>query len=300
MSEDKKTVSEFWGRPKEVDKPVSWLEHPVCRRLINQRQTGDANKGVLEDFRLRYLPEPPELALSLGCGFGAFDRMAVRYNFARRIHAYDLSSNAVAEAKAAAENEGIADRIEYSVADLNSIELPPQRYDVVFAMSSIHHVFQLETLFKQILNTLKPGAFFVLDEYVGPSRFQSSPLVTEAINRILALLPKKYRYNLFTKDGSYIAGYTPPPISWFEENDPSESVRSAEIVDTLRMYFDIIEYKPYGGGLLHMLLSGIAGNFDADDSNDVCLLGLLSLLDEYLERAGAIRSDMAAILCRAK
>ena len=35
-----------------------------------------------------------------------------------------------------------------------------------------------------------------------------------------------------------------------------------------------------------MLLSGIAGNFDADDSNDVCILDLLSLLDEYLERAG--------------
>ena len=146
---------------------------------------------------------------------------------------------------------------------------------------------------------MKPG-LFVLDEYIGPSRFQSSPLVTEIINRILVLLPKKYRYNLFAKDGSSMEGYTPQSISWFEENDPSEAVRSAEIVDTLRMYFDVVEYKPYGGGLLHMLLSGIAGNFDADDSNDVCILGLLCLLDEYLERAGAIRSDMAAILCRAK
>ena len=183
---------------------------------------------------------------------------------------------------------------------MNSIQLPPQQYDIVFAMGSVHHVFQLEDLFKQVLNTLKPGALFVLDEYIGPSRFQSSPLVTEIINRILALLPKKHRYNLFTKDGTTIDGYALPPISWFEENDPSEAVRSAEIVDTLRMYFDVVEYKPYGGGILHMLLSGIAGNFDADDSNDVCILGLLDLLDEHLERAGATRSDIAAILCRAK
>lgn len=300
MGDDNQIVSEFWGRPKETSKPQGWLEHPVCRQLINLRVTGDANKGVLEDFRLRYFSEPPDLALSLGCGFGAFDRMAVRHNFARRIHACDLSANAIAVARATAEAEGITDRIEYSIADMNSIQLPRQQYDIVFAVSTVHHVFHLEGLFKQVLNTLKPGALFVLDEYIGPSRFQSPPVVTEIVNRVLALLSKKYRYNLFTNDGSTIDGYAPPPISWFEENDPSESIRSAEIVDTLRMYFDIVDYKPYGGGILHMLFSGIAGNFDANDSNDVCILGLLSLLDEYLERAGAVSSDMAAIVCRAK
>ena len=52
---------------------------------------------------------------------------------------------------------------------------------------------------------------------------------------------------------------------------------------------------------LHYVVDkSLAGNFDADDSNAVCIIGLLSLLDEYLERVGAIRSDMAAILCRAK
>lgn len=233
MSEENQIVAEFWGRPKDIGKPQTWLEHPVCRRLINERVTGDANKALLQDIRLRLFPETPDLALSLGCGFGAFDRMAVQSGFARRIHACDLSENATAQARAAAEAEGLADRIEYRLADLNNIDLPPHHYDIVFAMGSIHHVFQLEALFKQVRNTLKPGALFIIDEYVGPSRFQTPPLATEIINRIFAILPEKYKYNLFANDGSTINGYLPPPISWFEENDPSEAVRSSEIFDTL-------------------------------------------------------------------
>ena len=191
MSEDNKTVSEFWGRPKEANKPQSWLEHPVCRRLINQRQTGDAKQRRVGGFPSPVFSRTSGVSAIAGCGLSPLTAWRSAIASCEEFHACDLSSNAVAEAKAAAEADGISDRIEYSVADLNSIELPPRRYDVVFAMGSIHHVFQLETLFKQILKTLKPGAFFVLDEYVGPSRFQSSPLVTEVINRNSCAAPEK-------------------------------------------------------------------------------------------------------------
>jgi ubiquinone/menaquinone biosynthesis C-methylase UbiE len=300
MDEKAKLTADFWGRGKVPSKPLGWLEHPTCRRFINRRATGDENMGIIEYFRQRHFPTIPDLALSLGCGFGDFDRMVIKCNLARNVHACDISSAAIAQAKNTAEAEGLGDRIEYSVADLNSIQLPLHKYDAVFAISSVHHVFQLETLFEQVRNTLKPGAPFFLDEFIGPSRFQSSPFVTEVINRILAALPQKYRLNLFSNDGSFVNGYAAPPIKWFEEHDPSEAVRSGEIMRTLKMYFDVIEYKAYGGGILHMLLSGIAGNFDPQDENDVCILTILNVLDEFLEKAEAIESDMAAILCRAK
>jgi ubiquinone/menaquinone biosynthesis C-methylase UbiE len=300
MDEKAKITAEYWGRAKEKNKPLGWLEHRTCRRLINKRITGDENISHIEYLRQHYLSPVPDLALSLGCGFGTFDRMAIKNNLACKIHACDISSNAINQARVAADAQGFADRIEYSVLDLNSVQLPPQKYNAVFAVSSIHHVFQLEALFEQVRGTLKPGAIFFLEEYIGPSRFQSSAVVIEVINRILAALPQKYRYNLFADDGSFIEGYAPPSIKWFEENDPSESVRSGEIVNTLRMYFYIVDYKPYGGGILHLLLSGIAGNFDSQNENDVCLLTILSLLEELLEKAKVIESDMATITCRAK
>ena len=156
---------------------------------------------------------------------------------AEKFHANDVSAGAIEGARAAASAAGLFDRVDYSVADLNDIKLSEQLYDAIFAISSFHHVFQLEQLCKECRAALKPGGLFFLDEYIGPSRFQSSQFVVETINRILCNLPEKYRYNLFVKDGSTIDRYVPSPVEHFEKFDPSEAVRSGEIMNVLRMYF---------------------------------------------------------------
>ena len=92
----------------------------------------------------------------------------------------------------------------------------------------------------------------------------------------------------------------PSPVEHFEATDPSEAIRSSEIVPQLAMYFDILEYRPYGGALLHMLLSGIAGNFDPNDPKDVALLEMLALLEETLETSGVIQPEFAVIVARPK
>ncbi|MGC9025514.1 MAG: class I SAM-dependent methyltransferase, partial [Chloroflexia bacterium] len=43
--------------------------------------------------------------------------------------------------------------------------------------------------------------------------------------------------------------------------DPSEAIRSDEILPALRRHLEIIEFKPLGGNILHFLLDGIAHNF---------------------------------------
>jgi hypothetical protein len=45
--------------------------------------------------------------------------------------------------------------------------------------------------------------------------------------------------------------------------------------------FDNIEYRPYGGTILHTQLSGIAGNFETADVE--VLLTILALMDEAME-----------------
>jgi cyclopropane fatty-acyl-phospholipid synthase-like methyltransferase len=61
----------------------------------------------------------------------------------------------MAQAAAAA---GLSDRIDYRVVDLDQVELPQANYDGTFAMSSAHHVSNLENLFDQCREALKPGA----------------------------------------------------------------------------------------------------------------------------------------------
>lgn len=290
-------VADYWATDHKADKPRSWLEHPVILRNVHRRITGSQLNGI-EWFQRSYLVQPVSLALSLGCGLGGFERDALRMNIAERFHANDISPGAIETAKQKAMEMGLSERIDYNVMDLNEGKLPAAKYDVVFGLSSIHHVFQLERLFKEIRQSMKPNALLYLDEYIGSSRFQTAPKVTALINAIRATFPERLLYDLFANDGSSRPSYVVSPVSHFEINDPSEAVRSSEIVATLRMYFDVVEFRPYGGGLLHMLLNGIAGNFDENDEKDVALLNLLTTFEEALEDAGSIGSEFAVIVAK--
>ncbi len=61
-----------------------------------------------------------------------------------------------------------------------------------------------------------------------------------------------------------------------------------------RHYFDIVEFHPYGGSTLHVLLSGTAGNFDPGEDTDVALLRVIAILEETL--AGVLQPDFAAMV----
>ncbi len=293
------SVSTFWGDERKDLRAHNWLEHPVARQLINRRVSGDANVSTVEYWRDRFVLQPLPLACSIGCGFGAFERGALQGGLAQRFDACDVSEGAVAQARVYAAEAGLSDRVTYSVVDLNVDEMPEALYDGVFGISSIHHVFQLETVLRACRRALKPGGLLFLDEYIGPSRFQSSPKAQEIINRLLSALPSKYRRNVFL-EGRPTETYFNQPISWFEQNDPSEAVRSAEIIPVLRYYFDVIDYRPYGGSILHMLLSGTAGNFDPKEESDIALLRTLAILEETLEECGVLQPDFAAIVARPK
>lgn len=64
----------------------------------------------------------------------------------------------------------------------------------------------------------------------------------------------------------------------------------------LKQSFRIVEYRPHGGGILGMMMSGIMGNFDEDDERDAMVVNLLSIFEELLEEAGAIQSDYAVVM----
>jgi 2-polyprenyl-3-methyl-5-hydroxy-6-metoxy-1,4-benzoquinol methylase len=290
-------VSAFWGDERKDLLKHNWHEHPTARQFINQRVSGDPTTSFMEYWRRRFVPEPVPLALSVGCGFGVFERSAAGTGVAQKFEAFDISASAIAQARVYAAEAGLGDRISYSVMDLNTEDLPSARYDAIFGVSSIHHLFALESVFRRCRDALKPGALLFLDDYIGPSRFQCSPRAVQTINRLLKALPSKYRLNVYL-NGQTTDSYKNPSISWFEEHDPSEAVRSAEILPVLSYYFDIVDFRPYGGSILHMLLSGTAGNFDSNAENDVALLEIMAILEETLEEFGVLQADFASIVAR--
>jgi hypothetical protein len=64
--------------------------------------------------------------------------------------------------------------------------------------------------------------------------------------------------------------------------DPSESVRSSEIMPLLSRYFDVLECNKTGGTLLQFLLAGTAGNFRQDDPDSMQALEMLFKIEDTL------------------
>jgi SAM-dependent methyltransferase len=266
---------------------------------LNWRISGDYEKGALAYWMEKYFRQPFGTVLSLGCGFGGLERGLVQTGWAERVLGLDVSAGAIEGARLHAEEAGLSSAITYKVVDLDNYRIAPGAYDAIFAVSSIHHVTNLENLFKGCGRALKPGGLLFLDEYIGPSRWQYSDEIMEVMNDILRILPGRYR-RLFNNLEVQKGQAWRPSVRWFEETDPSESVRSAEIVPILQLYFDLVDFRPYGGAILHILLSGIAGNFQYNREEDVVLLKMMNLLEDSLERFGAIKSDFAAMVARPK
>jgi hypothetical protein len=82
------------------------------------------------------------------------------------------------------------------------------------------------------------------------------------------------------------------------ESDPSEAIRSAEIVPLLSRHFDVVEKNGWGGSLLHLLLEGIAGNFDERNPGSLAYLQGLFDLEDRLIAEGVLEDDFATIIAR--
>jgi SAM-dependent methyltransferase len=130
--------------------------------------------------------------------------------------------------------------IHYYAADFNEPALPRNRYDIVFFHQSAHHVAKLEKVFRRVLHALKPDGLLYLDEYVGPSRHNWSEELLAPQQAAYRALPKSLR----TRKRLSV------PI---QVDDPSEAFRSDEIMPQLRIGFDVVAERPYGGTLLSVI-----------------------------------------------
>jgi ubiquinone/menaquinone biosynthesis C-methylase UbiE len=297
---DVEKVDKYWADSPSLEEKrlIAWMEHPRILRYINSRTTGDPIFTWFPYVVQKYIPVPVSRALSLGCGTGGLERHGLSIGAAEMFDAIDISSGSIDEARSTAQQLGLESKVNYKVGNLNKLQLGHQEYDVVFASMSVHHVEALEALCTQICRTLRDGGYFICNEYIGPNRFQLSAERLQIINKLLSLLPARYRRIIRNSQvtSEIKTLHQNPPLAWFDEYDPSESVRSADIMSVIRQYFHIVEYRPYGGSLLHFLLQNIVGNFQDGQEEDDAWLDTLTYFEQLLEEKCVVDSDFALIV----
>lgn len=289
-----------WGDPDHwTATGLHWTHLPEVVARITERVTGDPSLSPWEWFFQRvgrHRPLPLKRVLVLGCGQGYLERGIARLGLAESIVAIDLSPKVLALARAQAEAEGWP--IEYRQADMNRLPLgqpgfEPGSFDAVLGVSGVHHCAELERLYGTVATLLAPGGWFFLDEYVGPSRFQWSDTQLRLINELLDILPPRLR---LTRDGRLRAQLVRPTIEQMIAADPTEAVRSAEIVPLVGRHFEVVALRPYGGTILQVLLAEIAQHFLAPAERPY--LEALMAAEDELCRAGRLGDDFACVIAR--
>jgi SAM-dependent methyltransferase len=282
MNEISREAAAYWDENREKARdPTFWMAHPLCRQAINRRVSGNPHEWPMDYFKRVHVRKPFARAVSFGCGLGALERALVSGGIVEEIDAYDISPVSLDDARREAASNGLRG-IHYRIGDFNDPQLPRARYDIAFFHQSLHHVSSLERLFRRLALALKPGGLLYVDEYVGPSRNEWTPVLLRTAQGALDRLPKEAK----------LSERLVPPI---EPNDPSEAVRSSEIPEFFRAFFDPIEWRPYGGQIVDLVLP-LTSNAWAMTPEGISRIGdMLRLEDDEIERDPAATHYIVAV-----
>lgn len=319
---DMEKIDAQWSM--ERDRLNYWNCLPQVTRRKAKYGWGDqcGEWGFIAD---RYLSRSRlyERVLSFPCGQGHMERwLASGFKF-KCCDAFDVSQGALDIARYGADRSGL-ENVQYAVGDFNEPALT-HMYDLVVAVG-LHHIENLECCCSAIREHMLPGGVFILSEYVGPNWSQPTPRQLEAINGLIKLLPEKYRlkvdewramgvsspehglaklYAEWAGEGlisqstehadKFWNSYTPMTKEQWLAHDPSEAVRSEDIIPVLKQTFNHVDVYDYQGSLLHFALYSIAGNFHRDTPEDQAIMDMLFAVEDTLMAHDDVPMNWAVI-----
>ena len=114
-----------------------------------------------DDVHDYYNPQD-KIVLDYGCGTGRFAIELIRRG-ATRVTGIDISNRRVEAAAEKAEAEGVADRVNFLVADAHDTRLPEHSFDLIIGSDILHHL-DLEAAAHEMRRLLKPNGAAVFIE----------------------------------------------------------------------------------------------------------------------------------------
>jgi SAM-dependent methyltransferase len=264
-------IGRYWSRAFAAGGVETWLAEPAVRRYVNAAVSGSPDRWPMEWLASLY-PGGFARAVSLGCGDGPLERDLRRKSLCRRVLGIDLSIGALALAAARARAEGVHG-IAYVCQDLDSLALPPGAFDAAFFHQALHHVEELESCLAEVAASLQPGGMLYLDEYVGPSRSDWRRSLLNAAEAVYQGLPRAVRRRRRLA----------LPVDW---RDPSEAVRSSDILAALAARFAIEQRRDYGGTFLSVIYPHLDLSRASAAERAAILAAIIDAEQSHLEHGG--------------
>ena len=290
LATDNNKVELTWSHTEAV--PDKWWFVPLVLRRWNYLITGDEKTNYTEYFVEKYLRERNDYrGFSFACGTGSREIVWGQTNKFSSIQGFDLSAQRIEKARDEADDLDLENVLSFTTADARKIQLKENDYDVYFGEQSLHHFSPLEEILLRIKKYIKPGGYLLINEFVGPERFQWTDEQIKYSNQLLASLPDSHK--TYWKSNQTKKKIFKPGKLRMLLNDPSEAIESSRILPLLDKHFERVEIKYYGGTILHLVLDGIAHHFLGDDEETKSILNKCFAFEDDLIASGKIKNDFA-------
>src|SRR5882724_6653474 len=279
--------NEVWGKIlPERERSEARIEDAEASLKLNVDRDFSSLLDIAQERNLKF-----ENGLTLGCGAGRCERELVHNGACGSFHGIDVSANAIAAARAIAKEENLP--LTYEVADLNSLELPEKTFDLVVAQTCLHHILFLERVAEQVWRSLKADGYLWIHDFVGETQGQYDLKRISVINRILAILPEKFRKNKIT--GRLVTEIKRPEPGHL--GSPFESIRSSEIVPVFQRWFTV-EWKLEFDAFLRLVVPQGTRAAYLENEDTKALFEILMLLDDLCIKEEIVRpSGGQYLLC---
>ncbi|MDX1523286.1 MAG: methyltransferase domain-containing protein [Anaerolineae bacterium] len=146
---------------QDIFQAIGSLDAAGVKRIVDRLEYRGKDETFVEmrEEYLRQMNLPSEASiLDLGCGTGVVTRaLAAREGFSGSVTGIDYSPELISAAKRLAEEEGVADRVEFRVGDAQSVEDEDESYDAVILHTVVSHVPDPGAVVSEAARILKPG-----------------------------------------------------------------------------------------------------------------------------------------------
>jgi SAM-dependent methyltransferase len=152
-------MTDVYSRTNELD--AQTLDVVVDR--LEYRATQPIFLKILAEYLDRIGPHTLKDVLDMGCGTGFVARqLGQRKHFHGRVLGVDLSPHLVEAATRLSREEGLSEKVRFSVGDTRSIDLPDASFDAVLPHTLVSHVYDAAAVIREAARVVRPGGVVVV------------------------------------------------------------------------------------------------------------------------------------------
>lgn len=209
------------------------------------------------------------------------------------IECLDINARMHNRTKKLAETQNVAQYITTLQQDFNKWQ-SNEKYDVVMANQSLHHVVELEHLFDSINTALEADGKFIVADMIGRNGHMRWPEAFTMVQKFWQELPKEYTYNhaykRFEKDY----------INHDYSTRSFEGIRAQDILPLLLERFEFELFLPFAN-IVTIFIDRVFGhNFDPNKTFDTDFIDRVHAADESAILSGKITpTQMYAVMQKA-